>query len=267
MSKPSTPKKFTPAGTVIVAAVMLALLGIISVRSLRPSAAMKRVSPSAQASAPQDRARILSSMASLPLAFEENQGQTDAQVKYMARGNGYTVFLTARDAVMALHSSSHPAKKSAAPSHTNQTGADRTAAIRLHLVGGNPHSTISASSQLPGHSNYFIGNDRSRWHAGVPQYARVSYRDAYPGVNMAYYGVQKQLEFDFIVAPGASPNPIRLGVTGANRISTDEQGNLILASSSGNVLLHRPVAYQQSAGVRQPVDARFVLAVSQSGEF
>ena len=259
MSKPSTPKKFTPAGTVIVAAVMLALLGIISVRSLRPSAAMKRVSPSAQASAPQDRARMLSSMASLPLAFEENLGQTDAQVKYMARGNGYTVFLTARDAVMALHSCSHPAKKSAASSHTNQTGADRTAAIRLHLVGGNPHSSISASSQLPGHSNYFIGNDRSRWHAGVPQYARVSYRGAYPGVNMAYYGVQKQLEFDFIVAPGASPNPIRLGVTGANRISTDEQGNLILASSSGNVLLHRPVAYQQSAGVRQPVDARFVL--------
>ena len=160
---------------------------------------------------------------------------------------------------MALHSSPHPAKQSAAPGQTNQTGEDRTSAIRLHLVGGNPHSTISASSQLPSHSNYFIGNDRSRWHAGVPHYARVSYRDAYPGVNMEYYGVQKQLEFDFIVAAGASPNPIRLGVTGANRISTDEQGNLILASSAGNVLLHKPVAYQQSAGVRQPVDARFVL--------
>jgi hypothetical protein len=259
VSKPFTRKKFMPAGIGIAAVVTLAVLGVISARThglLRPLAG-KHVSVAATAPAPQNRARTLTSMASLPLAFEQNQGQIDPRVKYMARGNGYTVFLTAHDAVFALHSLQSRGK-SAAPKALHTTEAP-DAAIRLHLAGSNPHSTISAASQLPGHSNYFIGNDQRRWHAGVPQYARVSYRDAYPGVNMAYYGVQKQLEFDFIVAPGASPDPIRLGVSGANHISTDEQGNLVLASSAGNVLLHKPVAYQQNDGVRQPVDARFVL--------
>ena len=116
-----------------------------------------------------------------------------------------------------------------------------------------------SSSQLPGHSNYFIGNDRSQWHSAVPQFARVSYREVYPGVNLAFYGVQKQLEFDFIVAPGASAAPIQFGVSGAKKIATDNAGNLVLASSAGDVLLHKPVAYQQKDGARQPVDARFVL--------
>ncbi|HET7889970.1 MAG TPA: SBBP repeat-containing protein [Candidatus Sulfotelmatobacter sp.] len=269
MFKPSTQKEFVPAGIVIVATLVLAVLGVIGARRLglhRPSVGVQHLSAAAPASAPQARARTLAGMASLPLAFEENQGQTDPQVKYVARGNGYAVFLTAHDAVFALHSS-QPRAKSPAPTQAKQTAHDQTAAIRLHLIGGNPHSTISAASQLPGHSNYFIGNDRSRWHAGVPQFARVSYRDAYPGVNMTYYGLQKQLEFDFIVAPGASPDPIRLGVTGANRISTDEQGNLILASSVGNVLLHKPLAYQQNDGARRPVDARFVLQAHNQVSF
>ena len=142
-----------------------------------------------------------------------------------------------------------------------------TAAIRMHLVGGNAQPQISAGNQLPGHSNYFIGNDRSQWHSNVAQFARVSYRDVYPGVNLAFYGKQKQLEFDFIVAPGASVAPIRLGVSGAKRVVTDDSGNLILASSAGDVLLHKPVAYQQKDGARQPVDARFVLQAHNQVSF
>jgi hypothetical protein len=84
---------------------------------------------------------------------------------------------------------------------------------------------------------------------------------------MAFYGVQKQLEFDFIVAPGAIPAAIRLGVTGAKRIATDHSGNLILASSAGDVLLHKPVAYQQKGGAREPVDARFVLQAKNQVSF
>src|SRR6202040_3729772 len=98
------------------------------------------------------------------------------------------------------------ARKGGSPPSTQPaTGADRAAAIRMHLVGGNPQAQISAGNRLPGRANYFIGADPSKWHSDVAQYARISYRDAYPGVDMAFYGVQKQLEFDFIVAPGASP--------------------------------------------------------------
>ncbi len=270
---------FMPAGW-IVAVVLLAVLGVAGLRMHHGTATAKRLSaapPQAAKLNPEQRERIREDMGTLPLAFEANQGQIDPQVKFMARGNGYTVFLTANDTVFALRSSSQAAAarvpRAQALAGTTQPATEptpeqaRTGAIHMHLVGGNPQSPITAGSKLPGHSNYFIGNDCSQWHANVAQYARISRRDAYPGVNMAFYGVQKQLEFDFIVAPGASPAAIRLGVTGANRIATDPSGNLILASSAGNVLLHKPVAYQKKDGARQPVEARFVLRAKNQVSF
>jgi hypothetical protein len=268
-----------PAGWVvlgsIVAVAVLAAVGVVGSASLRTHRGGTQTKPLAAASqAPvlnaEQRGRVRASMGALPLAFEANQGQTDPQVKYMARGNGYTAFLTANETVFAL-SSSPQASSALNAKHgfggAHQTASprtkDRTAAIHMQLVGGNAQPQIAAGSQLPGHSSYFIGNDRSQWHADVPQYARVSYRDVYPGVNMAFYGVQKQLEFDFILAPGASAAPIRFGISGANRVATDHSGNLVLTSSAGDVLLHKPVAYQEKDGARESVDASFVLQANQ----
>ena len=250
MSKLSIPRKFVPARWIAAVAVLAAIGVAVGAgpRMHSRNAIAKRAAAPAPLLNAETSARVRANLEASPLAFEANQGQTDPQVKYMARGSGYTVFLTANDTVFALHSSSQAAAQK-----------NRTAAIHMHLVGGNPQSQISAGSQLPGRSNYFIGNDPNQWHANVAQFARVSYRDTYPGVNMAFYGVQKQLEFDFIVAPGASPAPIRLGVSGTNRMTTDDSGNLILTSAGGDVLLHKPVAYQQKDGARQPVHARFVL--------
>jgi Beta-propeller repeat len=272
VSKLSIPRKFVPAAWIVALAVLVTIgvAGVTGLRMHRGNASAKRTIQSPVLTA-ETSARVRASLEASPLAFEANQGQTDPQVKYMARGSGYTVFLTANDTVFALHSSSQASatRPSQNRGGTTQSVAqkNRTAAIHMHLVGGNPQSRITAGSQLPGRSNYFIGNDPSQWHANVAQYARISYRDAYPGVNMAFYGVQKQLEFDFIVAPGASPAPIRLGVSGANRIATDDSGNLILTSAAGDVLLHKPVAYQQKDGARQPVDARFVVQAHNQVSF
>ncbi len=275
MSKPFASRKFMSAGWVglgsIAAVAILAAAGIAGSASLRTHRGNTAANPVAAAQAPAlsaaQRGRVQASLGALPLAFEANQGQTDPQVKYMARGNGYTVFLTANDTVFALQSSEQAATQVNGKPHFTAPSKTRTAAIHMHLVDGNGQPQIAAGSQLPGHSNYFIGNDRSQWHSNVAQYARVSYRDVYPGVDMAFYGVQKRLEFDFIVAPGASPAAIRLGVTGANRIATDPSGNLMLASSAGNVLLHKPVAYQQKDGARQPVEASFVLRAKNQVSF
>jgi len=263
----SVPGIFVPS-VCVIAIAGLAALGIATGKGWHSQTAADHATPVQVASNAQQSARVLASMGTLPLAFEANQGQTDRQVKYMARGNGYTVFLTANDAVFALHSNSQSLSRFVqhTPNQEVRTN-DRTAAIHMHLVGGNSDAHLTASGPLPSRSNYFIGNDRSRWHTNVPQYARVSYREAYPGVSLAYYGVQKQLEFDFIVATGADPAPIRLGITGADRIATDDAGNLILASSAGNVFLHKPVAYQQKEGARQPVDARFVLQAHNQVSF
>jgi len=112
---------------------------------------------------------------------------------------------------------------------------------------------------LAGLTNYFVGNNPTKWHSNVPQYSSVSYEDVYPGVKMVFHGQQRQLEFDFVVASGADPARIGLGFSGAHRLSTDGQGNLILTSSAGSLLVHKPVAYQEENGARHLVDAGFVL--------
>ncbi len=213
------------------------------------------------AAAPATRARIQASYAALPLAFEPNQGQTDAQVKYTARGNGYILFLTADDAVFSLHSKpleKHP---------TGNAQKDSTAMVHMQLVGGNSQARVSASGQLPGRTNYFLGNDPSKWRSDVPRYGRVSYQDVYPGVSLAYHGAQRQVEFDFVVAAGANPAPIGFHFTGAQEMKTDDSGNLVVSSAAGDVLLHKPVAYQEQNGARQAVDARFVLKADNQVSF
>jgi hypothetical protein len=221
------------------------------------------------------------SYAALPLAFEQNKGQTDAQVKYMARGNGYTLFLTANDAVFSLRTPPAESKTSTIRRGSqlraknllrqNKTQKDSTAVVRMKLVGGNALAKVSASGQLPGKSNYFIGNDTSKWQADVPHYARVSYQDVYPGVNLAFHGAQRQIEFDFVVAAGANPAPIGFHFSGAHNtktsIKTDDSGNLVISSAAGDVLLHKPVAYQEQNGARQPVDAQFILKANNQVSF
>ena len=276
MSKTTASKRFTSAGWVAASLMVLVAAGVFAaslrMHSGNGTASAKAVQ--APALSAEQRSRVRANMGTMPLAFEASQGQTDAQVKYLARGNGYTVFLTGNETVFAVQS---PALSSStgmtgkrgmsAASKAIQQAAPKTAAIHMRLVGGNAQAQIAAESQLPGVTNYFIGNDRSQWLSGVKQYARVAYRDVYPGVNMAFHGEQRQLEFDFIVAPGANAAPIRLGVSGAKGMATDNAGNLVLASAAGDVTLHQPVAYQQKDGTRQPVDARFVLAANNQVAF
>ncbi len=270
MSNPSASRKFMPAGWIVGLAV-LATLGIAVSAGFcahRGSSTAGRVAAAtgqAPAFSAQERGRVRESLGTLPLAFEANQGQTDPRVKYMARGNGYTVFLTANDTVFALQSGSQSAARSTGKhgfAQEKTTPAPRTknvaSAIRMHLVGGNARPEIAAGSQLPGVTNYYIGSDRSQWQEGVKQFAGVSYRGVYPGVDMAFHGEQRQLEFDFIVAAGASPAAIHLGFSGAHKIATDVSGNLLLSSAAGDVVMHKPVAYQEINGKRQNVAAEFV---------
>jgi hypothetical protein len=280
VSKPAASKAWVCAFCIVpvLAVVAVTLLAFSPVRHGKAAGQGSAASVTSQpaTATPAARGRIQASYASLPLAFEANQGQTDSQVKYMARGNGYTLFLTASDAVFSLQSRSSESAKSkirrgavlqAKNSTEQDTQKDLTAVVRMQLVGGNSQAKVSASGQLPGKSNYFLGNDPSKWHADVPHYGRVSYQDVYPGVNLAYHGAQRQTEFDFVVAPGANPTPIALQFTGAQGLNTDNSGNLVISSAAGDVELHKPVAYQEHNGARQPVDARFILSANNQVSF
>lgn len=104
-------------------------------------------------------------------------------------------------------------------------------------------------------TNYLTGNDPSRWQSGVPNYARVHQRDLYPGIDVVYYGNQRQLEYDFVVAPGADPGVIALNIAGATALEVDSGGNLIVNLPGGEMRLKKPFAYQEadgpSGGVRE----------------
>ena len=121
---------------------------------------------------------------------------------------------------------------------------------------------------LPGKSNYFLGNDPSQWHTNVPNYRKVAEHAVYPGIDLIYYGTQSQLEYDFVVAPGADPRAIRLAVQGAKKLRIDAQGNLIATVGKGEVSFQRPVAYQEdSHGTRQPVSARYSIKGGRNVDF
>src|SRR5262249_49236220 len=133
------------------------------------------------------------------------------------------------------------------------------AILRWQLVGANAAARGVAEDQLPGVSNYLKGNDPRQWQANVPHFARVRYADVYAGIDLVYYGSQRQVEFDFVVRPGASPATIRLRFTGGVAPQIDPQGNLVLGTPGGAVLQQAPALYQLANGVRQPVTGGFVL--------
>jgi Bacterial Ig-like domain (group 3)/Beta-propeller repeat len=134
--------------------------------------------------------------------------------------------------------------------------------LRMKLRNANPAAKVTGEDELAGTSNYFIGNDPAKWRTKVPTYAKVKYEGIYPGIDLVYYGNQRQLEYDFIVAPGADPHRIAFDVRGAKRIRRDARGDLVLAMKMGEdeIRWHKPVAYQEKNGTRQEVAARYAIS-------
>jgi hypothetical protein len=170
----------------------------------------------------------------LPLQFEANQGQADEAVRFLSRGSGYSLYLTAGEAVLVLVTPNpegkpnHHAKRDTQSLQAQRETPSQSLALRMRLVGAAPVPIVSGLEELPGKANYFIGNDRSKWRTNVPTYAKVHYREVYPGIDLIYYGNQHQLEYDFVVAPGTDPDQIILGIEGADTLEIDAQGNLVL---------------------------------------
>ena len=131
--------------------------------------------------------------------------------------------------------------------------------VRMKLVGANPSPRVSGLEELPGKSNYFIGNDPSQWRTNVPHYAKVQYNDVYPGVDLVYYGNQRQLEYDLVVAPGADPGAIALSFEGVERLRIDAQGDLVLHTSGGQIRQHKPLVYQEVDGGHREIAGAYVL--------
>jgi hypothetical protein len=131
--------------------------------------------------------------------------------------------------------------------------------LRMKLRNANLAAKVTGQDELAGTSNYFIGNDPAKWRTNVPTYAKVKYEGIYPGIDLVYYGNQRQLEYDFIVAPGADPRRIAFDVRGAKRIRRDAHGDLVLKMGEGEIRWHKPVVYQEKNGARQEIAARYAI--------
>jgi len=216
---------------------------------------------------PKLQARILDGYGKMPLSFEANQGQTDGRVKFLSRTSGYSLFLTADEAVLTLRNKKAKNGKgtaSAVPLSAEKTRASAPEGaadvLRMKLRHANLAAKVTGVDELAGTSNYFIGNDPTKWRTNVPTYAKVKYEGIYPGVDLVYYGNQRQLEYDFIVAPGADPRRIAFDIRGAKRIRRDAHGELVFKMGENEIRWHKPVVYQEKDGARQLIAARYAIA-------
>lgn len=206
---------------------------------------------------------IHTSYSRLPLSFERAPDASARGARFLARGSGYGLFLTGSEAILSL------ASQQMAPQSTQEILGRRAAfapaarssaaVLRMKLLGANATPRISGINRLPGVSNYFIGNDPAQWRTQVPQYGRIKYSSVYRGIDLVYYGNQRQLEYDFIVSPGADPRRIHFAIQGARHVGLGARGDLILDTGSGRVVQHAPVVYQEVSGVRKPVAGHYVL--------
>ena len=183
------------------------------------------------------KARLTAAYGQLPLSFETNVGQFDPQVDFISRGSGYTLLLTSREAVLSL----------------------RETVLRMKFAGSEPNPRVTAQDELPGKVNYVFGNDPGKWRTGISTYGKVAYQDLYPGIDLVYYGNQRQLEYDFVVSPGADPDVIALTFDGADQLNVDAQGELVLQTSGGEIRQRKPVIYQELDGVRYEVAGAYKL--------
>jgi hypothetical protein len=177
----------------------------------------------------------------LPIAFEPNQGQTDRRVKFQSRGIGYWLYLTRYEAVLALAANGE------------------AAALKMRLLGAKHGLEPIGLSQLPGRSNYLIGNDPSRWHRNIAQFSRVRYRNVYPGVDLDFYGKQGRLEYDFELKPGANFKDIALKLTGAQSATIAANGDLVVGVDGRQLRFEAPHVYQPSSSGNQAIRGTFVL--------
>ncbi|MGH7812689.1 MAG: SBBP repeat-containing protein [Candidatus Binataceae bacterium] len=241
--------------------VILGLLGIAGTLAADTAkSAASAIHPRALAAAKQmSRAEMTASYLKIPLSFERNEGQTATQVKFLSRGAGYELFLTPAEAVLALTKPAVTSDEGAASA--DASGAPRTAAVlRLSLAGANPNPQIEGTDQLAGKVNYLIGNDSAKWHKDIPTFAQVKYDGVYPGIDLVYHGSnQRQLEYDFQVAPGADPRKIELGFAGIKRLTIDKDGELILHLADGEVTEHVPAVYQEIGGHRRPIAGAYAM--------
>ena len=197
-------------------------------------------------------------MAGQPLYFEANRGQISEKFDYLARSGNLRAYIGPAGAVMSL--------RGAAQSGFPEDGKESRWNVELTIASADPKAGHRGEKKLPGKVNYFKGS-KAQWKTNIPTYGRVRYERVLPGIDVAYYGDGRSLEYDFVVSPGADPGAIALKFKGQSGLSLDEDGALVLLTGLGNLVNKRPVVYQENNGRRRPVEGSYKLLAADTVGF
>ena len=206
---------------------------------------------------PQPR-QAMRGLARLPWAFEPNVGETDPKVKFLARADGATVFLTQDEAVITWQT----------PRTKHSRAADESQdALRLQFADISSNRAISGEDELPGKTNYLLGRDPSKWRTNVPHFSAVNYREIYPGVSARFYGGPLGLEYDLRVSPGSDLGSVTLRANDSSHLRLDARGNLLVRLADREVLMRKPEIYQPDGTRKIPVQGGYRLLGDNSFGF
>ncbi len=205
-------------------------------------------------------------IASMPLAFTENQGQWDERVLFRANAGAATMWFSQDGAYYQFtRRVARDDEVSDDPLHPGLDRFDReldsieTMMIKASFVGANPNPQIAGIDAMEYKCNYFIGNEPDKWRTDVHNYEAIIYEDIYDGIDLKYYGNGRQMEYDFIVSPGADPEQIRIEYKGAISLSVNDVGELVVETDWGNVTELKPHVYQLNAGQRMEIECEYML--------
>ncbi|MEK6324508.1 MAG: SBBP repeat-containing protein [Acidobacteriota bacterium] len=230
----------------------------LGVEQAGENSSVSRASVRNESASQLDTSAFTEARASLPLGFESNRGQAEADVKFVGRGDGYALLLKPGEAVLALHKRKQGfagrMKADGEPCSNELSSQQR---VSMKLEGANSTPAVSGVGQQQARANYFIGNDPAKWIRGVETYSRVLYSSVYPGIDLMFYGNQRRLEYDFTLAPGADYQGIKLRFEGVDDLELNPEGALVLHTVAGEVRHERPVAYQETKGSRLQIPADF----------
>lgn len=182
------------------------------------------------------------------ICFEPNVGQTDSSVRFISRGNKYALFLRHNEAILSLHHNKR-----------NKQTEEYSATIQMQLEGANPQPEICGRNKLIRKTNYYIGNNPDFWYTDIENYSGVEYKGVYPGIDLVYYGSEGLLEYDFIISSEGNPKDIVLKFKSPAECRIDEQGNLVFSGENSELLLKKPIAYQEIENNRINIDSKFTF--------
>jgi hypothetical protein len=197
------------------------------------------------------------------MSFEENRGQAPADVRFLTRAGGFTFLVTGDGGRMRWLSQCPARQQSPAAAEPCVPGReDESITMRIGAAGKAAASSEYGEAMLPGKVNYLLGSDPSQWRTGLATYARVRRSNAYPGIDLVYYGNGQRLEYDFVVRPGSDPSAIAIRFNGQKSLRLADDGSVEIAGEHGSMQLRKPVIFQQEQSRRVPVEGAFILAAN-----